>query len=51
MDKFIVNGKEVVLDEYEQELEDNFEPHVPVDDPAGEKAMILEAAKKYANRL
>ena len=43
-------AKKLVLDEYEQEIEDNFETYKPVKNREQEIAMIIQAAKAHAQR-
>ena len=40
-------AKKLVLDEYEQEIEDNFEKHKPLKNREERMAMIVEAAKSH----
>jgi predicted DNA binding CopG/RHH family protein len=40
-------AKKLILDEYEQEIEDNFETYKPIKNREQEMAMIVHAAKMH----
>ena len=42
-------AKKLVLDEYEQEIEDNFEKHKPLKNREERMSMIVEAAKRHVH--